>query len=59
MLSCKEAPQMLSDGMDRPLRSGERLRLRLHLLMCHGCRNARRQMEFMRHACQAWMRRDE
>ena len=59
MLTCKEAARLMSQGMDRPLGAGERLWLRLHLVTCYGCRNARRQLEFIRRACAAWLKRDE
>ena len=59
MLSCKESAQLMSQGMDRSLGFRERISLGLHLLACYGCRNARRQMEFIRHACQSWISRDD
>lgn len=59
MLTCKEAARLMSQGMDRSLGAGERLRLRLHLVMCNGCRNARQQLEFIRRACADWLKRDE
>ncbi len=59
MLSCKQSAELISQGMDRSLSLRERLGLRLHLLMCYGCRNAGQQLEFIRHACKAWMRRDD
>ena len=36
---CKEASQLMSDRFDRELSLTERLRLRLHLLICGMCRN--------------------
>ncbi len=59
MLNCKESARLMSQGMDRPLSTRERLGLRFHLLMCSGCRNVRQQMSFIRHACQSWIRRDD
>ena len=52
ILSCKEATQLVSQGMDRRLRVPERLALRLHLLICRGCRNFSRQAAFLRRALQ-------
>jgi hypothetical protein len=51
MLSCKEAAALMSQEQDRQLGFGERIGLRLHLLICAGCSNYRRQMEVMRAAC--------
>ena len=55
MLSCKQSAELMSQGMDRSLSRHERIMLRLHLLMCTGCRNARRQLEFIRRACRSWL----
>jgi len=41
-LKCDESSRLLSDELDRPLRSAERIALRLHLLGCRACRRARR-----------------
>lgn len=51
MLSCKQAAELLSAALDRELRFGERLALGLHLALCRGCRNYRRQLGFLRAAC--------
>jgi len=51
MLSCKEATRLLSEAQDRKLVLPEKLQLEIHLAMCTGCRNYRRQMSFLREAC--------
>ena len=48
--SCKEVSHLVSQGLDRELGLGERLRLRAHLAICNGCTNFKRQMEFLRRA---------
>ena len=45
MLNCREATKMISDGLDRPLTRRQRLKLRLHVMMCSACRAYRRQLE--------------
>jgi hypothetical protein len=50
ILTCKEASRLVSQGLDRQLALGERLRLRLHLLICDACTNFRRQVDFLRAA---------
>ena len=50
MLSCKEATQLVSQGLDRRLGLLERLALRLHLAICDGCSNFRRQVGLLRKA---------
>ena len=50
MLTCKEVSRLVSQGLDRRLSFGERVRLRVHLAICDGCTNFKRQMEFLRKA---------
>lgn len=50
MLTCKEASVLLSQAQERPLGLRERLGLQLHLLLCDGCANFRRQLAFLRAA---------
>ena len=52
MLNCKQVSHRLSEAQDRPLTVTERLPLTLHLAMCQGCRNYRKQLDFLRAACQ-------
>lgn len=51
MLSCKEANRLISQELDRKLSWGERIGLKLHVSMCDGCTNARKQMSIVRSAC--------
>jgi hypothetical protein len=53
MLNCKQATHLMSEAQDRKLALGDRLPLRLHLLMCAGCRNFSKQMDFLRTASRA------
>ena len=48
--TCKEVSHLVSQGLDRRLGLGERLRLRAHLAICDGCANFKRQMDFLRAA---------
>jgi hypothetical protein len=50
MLSCKEATQLVSQGLDRRLGLAQRVALRLHLAICSGCTNFRKQAVFLRMA---------
>lgn len=56
MLNCKEATHLLSEAQDRKLPAATRLRLEMHLLLCKGCTNFKRQMDFLRRACGALAR---
>jgi len=48
--SCKEVSELVSQSLDRKLSLSERLRMRLHLMMCRMCTNYQRQLQFVRHA---------
>jgi hypothetical protein len=50
MLSCKEVTRLVSQGLDRRLPFGRRVQLRVHLAICDGCTNFRKQMDFLRRA---------
>lgn len=50
MLSCREVSHLVSEGLDRKLGLGERLRIRLHLAICDGCTRFSRQVAFLRRA---------
>ena len=50
ILSCKEAARLVSQGLDRKLRFGERVTLRVHLAICNGCTNFKDQVAFLRKA---------
>jgi hypothetical protein len=47
---CNEVVRLVSEGMDRPLPFGVKLKLRLHLWICHACERYRRQLLFIRDA---------
>ncbi len=51
MMNCREAVKLMSEEMDHDLSGGRRWSLRLHVLICLGCRNYRRQLSFLRQAC--------
>ncbi len=57
MLSCKEVTHLLSEAQERELSLGEKLGLRMHLVMCKGCSNFRDQMDFIRRACRGYLNR--
>ncbi len=51
LLNCKQATKLMSEALDRPLDLSDRAALRLHALICKGCRNYRRQLRLLRQAC--------
>ena len=50
--TCKEIHRLASEGLDRDLTTVERLRMRLHLLVCEACTNFAGQMSLIRRAMQ-------
>ena len=50
MLNCKQNTELLSQALDRPITFREKLTMRLHLMMCRGCRNFEKQLTFIRKA---------
>ncbi len=48
MLNCKRATAVISQGLDKNLGILQKTSLRFHLLMCEGCRNFDKQMQFLR-----------
>jgi len=58
MLSCKEVTRLVSQGQDRQLAFGEWVALRLHFVICDGCRNVNRQLRFLRLAVRRLAERD-
>lgn len=54
MLNCKEVTELCSQELERPLRLGEKTALGMHLMMCSGCTNYRRQMQTLRQVMRAY-----
>jgi len=50
MLSCKQTTQLVSNSMDQKLSLAQRIGLKLHLLICHYCRNYTRHLRFISRA---------
>lgn len=47
MLSCQEAARLISEEMDRPLRFGEKVGLRIHLVFCALCRGYQKNLAML------------
>lgn len=54
MLSCREVIEVCSAEMERPLKLGDQVSLRTHLMMCTGCTNYRKQLKTLRQVMQAY-----
>jgi hypothetical protein len=49
-IPCSHAHRLLSERLDRPIESGDRWRLWLHLRVCEMCSRFERQIDLMRAA---------
>jgi hypothetical protein len=54
MLSCRQITELCSMELERSLPLGEKVSLQMHLMMCSGCTNYRRQMKTLRQVMQAY-----
>ena len=54
MRNCREVTRLVLAGEDRHLTAGERLGVRMHLMVCHGCTQFSRQVGVMRQALDRW-----
>jgi hypothetical protein len=52
--TCKEVTTLVLQAQDRPLTGLEHVSLRLHWLVCDGCRRFRGQAGLMQQALQRW-----
>jgi putative zinc finger protein len=52
--TCKQVTELISQGMDRDLSWAERLRIRLHLMLCKGCTHYEDQMAVLRNVSRAF-----
>jgi len=57
MLNCKEATRLLSESQEHPLSLQDRMSLKMHVMMCSGCRNFGKQMHTLRHVARAYAKK--
>lgn len=59
MLNCKEASQLISQSLDRPLSWSERWQLKVHLWMCDACRRFKQQLNQLKQHLKMLMQQTE
>ncbi|PCJ38561.1 MAG: hypothetical protein COA99_11745 [Moraxellaceae bacterium] len=52
MLSCQQVTELVSASQERPLNFKEKVKLRMHTVMCSACRNFESSMGTLRKAMQ-------
>ncbi|HRD89012.1 MAG TPA: zf-HC2 domain-containing protein [Accumulibacter sp.] len=56
MLNCREVTRLLSESQERTLGLSERMSLKVHVLICSGCRNFGKQMDALRQITRAYVK---
>ncbi|MDH5766970.1 MAG: zf-HC2 domain-containing protein [Gammaproteobacteria bacterium] len=51
-MNCKQATQLMSESHDHQLTRWQRFSLRVHLLICNGCRAYNKHLDFISKAMQ-------
>lgn len=54
MMSCQQATRLISESQDRGLSLQERLALKVHVMICTGCKNFSLQLPFISQAMRAY-----
>jgi hypothetical protein len=54
MLNCQQVTRLFSESQERTLTLKEQIPLKMHVMMCSGCRNFGKQMHILRHVARAY-----
>lgn len=54
MMNCLEATRLISESQERPLSVPEKVTLKMHVMMCSGCKNFSLQVPFLGKAMRAY-----
>lgn len=57
MLNCQQVTRLYSESQERSLTLHERMSLKMHVMMCSGCRNFGKQMHSLRHIARTYAKR--
>lgn len=58
MFNCRRVTRLCSEALERDLSPVERMGVNLHTGLCEGCRNFRRQLQWLRQAARRYARGD-
>lgn len=53
-MNCQQATRLISESQERSLSLPERMSLKLHVMMCSGCKNFSLQVPFLSKAMRAY-----
>ena len=54
MMNCQHATRLISESQDRTLSLSEKMTLKMHVMMCAGCKNFNLQIPFLSQAMKAY-----
>ncbi|MDD2808018.1 hypothetical protein [Rhodoferax sp.] len=54
MMNCKQATRLISESQERPLPLAEKMSLKVHFMICTGCKNFSLQVPFLSQAMKAY-----
>lgn len=54
MMNCEKATRLISESQERALSLPEKMRLKMHVMMCSGCKNFNLQVPFLSKAMKAY-----
>jgi len=54
MMNCQQATRLISESQERELSLTEKLSLKMHVMMCSGCKNFSLQVPFLSKAMKAY-----
>ena len=54
MMSCEKATRLISESQERTLSLTEKINLKMHVMMCAGCKNFSLQVPFLSKAMKAY-----
>ena len=54
MMNCQHATQLISESQERALSLPEKMSLKVHVMMCSGCKNYSVQVPFLSQAMKAY-----
>lgn len=59
MMNCHKATRLISEAQERELSMPEKMSLKVHLMMCAGCKNFSLQVPFLSKAMKAYAQRED
>lgn len=59
MLNCRQVTRLYSESQERTLNLQERMSLKIHVMMCSGCRNFGKQMHTLRQVARAYAKGED